>query len=321
MNSKTVALAAGIAALSWVACKKFGTSDEKARDLSERSSQPDRPPPSKGSEVGRLHEEGNPPTSPPVPEDAIGQRHQHDEPVNHLTRAAELSRLAEPDGALAEARRALFDDPDDADALIAVAKLGEKAGQKRIAIEALGRLARIRGDDAKPLVRQARLLISTRDFRQAERVARDAIARDPENPEGYQAAGRAYLGQGQLAPAIRMFSQVIDLSPDHGHALNNLGFAYLLSGQNDEAVEVLTQAAELLPDLAYVQNNLGVALERTDRMDEARSAFAKSIDLSPRYLKAQLNAQRLQRLASTQEMPDQVEIEDTCLEPDEAPQE
>jgi len=73
--------------------------------------------------------------------------------------------------------------------------------------------------------------------------------------------------------------------------------------------------------VAYVQNNLGVALERVGRMDEAKRAFETAIHLSPRYLKAQLNAQRLQRLASAGETEAQGEIEDPGFEPDEAPQE
>ncbi len=320
MNRNATAVC--IAALSLVACKKFGRGEqEKTRAVSDNSKPQGQPVHAIGGELPHLQLDGGTRLQSPPGEDAIALRHAHADPIDHLARARELSGLMEPDGALIEARRALFDDPTDEDALAYVAKLGEKAGQKKVAIEALRRLARLRKNDATPLIRQARLLISTRELDEAERGARAAIVREPENPEGYQVAGRAYLAQGELAPAIRMFSQVIELSPNHGHALNNLGFAYLRSGQDDEAVEVLTRAAELLSDVAYVQNNLGVALERAGRMDEAGRAFARAIELSPRYLKAQLNAQRLRRLATMGEMGEQDEVEDPGAEPDEAPKE
>jgi tetratricopeptide (TPR) repeat protein len=313
---KTNAIAVCLAALSLAGCKKFGPSEEEkartAADNRELKLQPLDP----SRERALARPEGGERLRPP--EDAIALPHQDPDRVDHLARSRELLNLGEAEGAWIEARRALFHAPSDEDALAAVAKLAEKIGQKQLAVEALRRLSRARPDDAAPLVRAARLLISTGELQEAEKLAREAVCREPENPESYQVAGRAYLAQGELAPAIQMFAQVIELSPNHGYALNNLGFAYLRAGQDDDALDALTRAAELLPQVAYVHNNLGVALERVDRLDEARRAFAKAVDLSPRYLKAQLNAQRLERLASTGETDAREEVEDPCLQPDEA---
>jgi Flp pilus assembly protein TadD len=85
--------------------------------------------------------------------------------------------------------------------------------------------------------------------------------------------------------------------------MNNLGLAYLRSDQNQKAVEILTQAAEFLPQVAYVQNNLGVALERVGQVGEAKLAYARATSLSPKYVKAQLNAKRVKRLASSNDQP------------------
>jgi tetratricopeptide (TPR) repeat protein len=230
--------------------------------------------------------------------DSLALEHQSSEPVNHLKRARELNQLGELEGALTEARRALSHDPRDAEALELIAKWAERLGQKGMAADALHRFAALYPEDAMPLVREARLLLSLGELESAAKVGRQAIERDPDNPGGYQITGRAFLAQGQLGAAIHSFKQVLEIEPDHGYALNNLGYAYLLSGQNEEALEVLMDAAELLPDLAYVQNNLGVALERLGRLNEARTAFAKAADRSPRYLKAHLNLQRLEKLAS-----------------------
>jgi Flp pilus assembly protein TadD len=111
-----------------------------------------------------------------------------------------------------------------------------------------------------------------------------------------------------------MFEQVIDLAPNHGYAWNNLGFACLLANENEAAVDALTHAAELLPGVAYVHNNLGIALERTGRLDQAMRAFIAATELSPKYVKAKLNLQRLEQLASTGEMPDQQELDDASAD-------
>jgi predicted Zn-dependent protease len=46
-----------------------------------------------------------------------------------------------------------------------------------------------------------------------------------------------------------------------------------------------------------VHNNLGVALERVGQIEEAKAAYAEASFLSPKYVKAQLNASRIAKLA------------------------
>jgi tetratricopeptide (TPR) repeat protein len=228
-------------------------------------------------------------------------KHDHEGPVSHLDRVRELKSSGDYEGALLEARCALFDDPTDDEALMWIAKLAEQEGERDMAITALARLGRLREDDAAPLIREARLLLAKGDFEKALGVSQDAIDRDPDNPDCYQAAGRAYLAADQPVPAIAMFRKAVQRSPEHGYALNNLGFAYLLTNQNEEALESLVRAAELLPNVPFVQNNLGVALERVGQTEKAIEAFELAIELSPKYLKAQLNLQRLEKLLAAAE--------------------
>ena len=162
-----------------------------------------------------------------------------------------------------------------------------------VGVGELERLAKLQPEDARPLIQQSRLLLSMKDYQGAIGIGTEAAKREENNPEAYQAIGRAHLNLGQLAPAIAMFEKVISLQPEHGHALNNLGFAYLRANRNEEALTVLTRAAELLPNTAWVHNNLGVALERTGRLEEAKEAYARSSFLSPKYVNAQLNVARV----------------------------
>ena len=257
-----------------------------------------------------------PKVEPPVSKqvDRLAAAHGDAEGVDHLVRSRELNEVGDRPGALLEAQRALFDDPRDEDALGAIAKLSERMGKKEMAVEALARLAEIDRDDPSPLVRQARLLISLGRFDEALIAGRGAVARDAEDADAHQVTGRALLGQGELSASIQSFERVVELAPDHGYAWNNLGLAHLLANENDEALDALTHAAQLLPEVAYVQNNFGIALERAGHLDEAMRAYATAVELSPKYVKAKVNLERLQQLASTGEMPDNQELDEPSIE-------
>jgi tetratricopeptide (TPR) repeat protein len=219
--------------------------------------------------------------------------------VDHLARAETLRDDGDTAGALVEARRALADDGEDADALALIAHLARASGQVTIAAEAYERLGRVDPEDAVPLVQAARMRIAAGNAEAAEALARSAVGRDNGNVEAWQALGRAQLSSGNLAGAIHSLEQARTLEPSHGWVLNNLGFAYLRASRNPEALEVLERAAELLPEAAVVQNNLGVARERTGDLDGARESYARSALLAPKYVKARVNGERTAMLRSS----------------------
>jgi Flp pilus assembly protein TadD len=237
------------------------------------------------ADAGAMTQAESPVTEP----DPLALAHDHRGKADHLGRAKQMKTEGDLAGALAEGRRAVFDNPADEEALSVVGRLARQSGQKQLAAFAYGRLAELRQDDANPVIAHARVLIAMNDYESAVMVGSDALVRDGQNPEGFQVVGMAYLAAGDLPSAIGMFEKVIALSPDHGWAQNNLGFALLRANQNQRAVEVLTRAAELLPTVAMVHNNLGVALERVGRVEEAKAAYSMSTSLSPKYVKAKVN--------------------------------
>ncbi|WP_224366173.1 tetratricopeptide repeat protein [Hyalangium versicolor] len=240
---------------------------------------------------------------PPVPADTLPLAHGHLSRVNHGVRARTLHELGDLSGALTEYRRALYDNPEDEETLNAIARLGRLTGKTELAVLALDQIGRLNPDEASPLVQQARLLISVGRSTEAIRVGEVAISRDPEEPDAYLVLGRAYMAAGNLSEAILRFQQAVHLAPEHGYALNNLGLAWLRANENAKAAEVLARAAALLPQVAYVHNNLGVAYERLGRTDEAQAAYATATRLSPRYVKARVNVDRMNKVASLGVIP------------------
>lgn len=219
--------------------------------------------------------------------------HENTRGVDHFAQSKSLKEQGDLVSALTEARRALFDVPNDEEVLQSVASLAQKTKQHEVAIAAFERLAELRPDDAIPLIQKARTHMRLKQFTEAVEVGTQGMSRDPQNVESYQVVGRAHLSLGQLEKAILLFEKAVEIEPNHGFALNNLGFAYLQSNQNEKALEVLEKSAELLPHQAFVQNNLGVALERNGKKEEAQAAFELAMTLSPKYIKAIINSKRV----------------------------
>lgn len=230
-------------------------------------------------------------------DDGLPLEHTHTKKVDHLSRAIALKESGDFDGALTEARRAIFDEPANDQALRFIARAAQLVGQKEYVAAAWGRIAKLNQGDANALVQYSRALVNTGDFEGAVKIAKEAVAVDATSAEPHQAMGRAYLAAGNLQEAIDSFHKAIELDPEHGYAMNNLGFAYLRANQNANAAFILEKAAELLPYVAYVQNNLGVALERMGRNEEAKAAYQKAMDLSPKYVKARINSARISKVA------------------------
>src|SRR5260370_14964484 len=148
MNARSIAVA-WFAALA--ACRKETPSNPVKKDEAPRASVAVPAP-------AALAEAPTPLPTPPT--DSLALPHDPSEPVNHLNRSRELAEAGDRSGALVEARRALFDDPKDPEVLATIAHLPERLGKKEIAVLALERVARLDDEDATPLERMARLLLS-----------------------------------------------------------------------------------------------------------------------------------------------------------------
>jgi tetratricopeptide (TPR) repeat protein len=170
-------------------------------------------------------------------------------------RAMDLETKQQHSAAMAEWKKALELDPEDA-----------KANY-------------ILGVD---LTRDGRLDEAIRHFQKAVEV-------DPDFAEAHNNLGIFLLQKGNLDEAIRHFQKAVELVPDYGNAHNNLGAALLQSGRIDEAIPHFQKAVELTPDFADVHNNLGIALLRKGKVDDAIPHFQKAAEVNPDFADAHNN--------------------------------
>ena len=136
--------------------------------------------------------------------------------------------------------------------------------------------------------------------REAERICREAVQRNPKDVNMLGLLGAVLVKMRRLGEAEQVLRRTVSLAPTFAKPHEDLGFVLLELERHDEAVEVLQKAVRLDPKLEFAQFNLGKALAMTGKGEEADEAFEASFSLSPeRKLLAQ--AARLHREGKLEE--------------------
>ena len=86
----------------------------------------------------------------------------------------------------------------------------------------------------------------------AVRLAKKAVALDPDDPTNYVALGRVLTVTGQPKHSIRELERAIELNPHLAVAHYQLGAGLVMSGRADEAIPVLERALAINPRDMYV---------------------------------------------------------------------
>jgi tetratricopeptide (TPR) repeat protein len=86
------------------------------------------------------------------------------------------------------------------------------------------------------------------DFSQAEPVAKQLIAIEPDDPSNYQALGKLYEDQGRYDEAEAAFKKAIEIKPNDPLGYELLAGYYNRQGQFDKTIEAFQQRANLEPN-------------------------------------------------------------------------
>jgi protein O-mannosyl-transferase len=107
------------------------------------------------------------------------------------------------------------------------------------------------------------------DFRTAESIWRDTVAKQPANARAHFQLGFALEGAGRLADAIGSYEAALARHPGYAEARASLGRVLGEVGRFDDAVRQLESALALDPRLTVARKNLGLYLPFVGRSDEA----------------------------------------------------
>jgi Flp pilus assembly protein TadD len=132
--------------------------------------------------------------------------------------------------------------------------------------------------DPTPLAHQVESQISW-DYRQFERAlseAKQAVALDPNDPEGHLAMAWALIFAGRAEAAIASTKTGLRLDPNFpGSHLFALGTAQLMLEHYDEAQATLQRALAFNPENFGILLPLGIAYARTGQQEEAKVTLQK----------------------------------------------
>ena len=116
---------------------------------------------------------------------------------------------------------------------------------------------------------------------EAEKLYREAMTADPENPEPHFYVGSLEEGKGNIQIAEAEYAKAIAMDESYVAAYNNLGAIYLDQNNFAEAEALFRKAITWNPNFLEGEMNLFQALEGLKRVDEAFPHLEKAYALDP----------------------------------------
>jgi tetratricopeptide (TPR) repeat protein len=211
---------------------------------------------------------------------AVLERARNSDPRNPMI----LTFLAEKyaaEGNLALADKVLTDllrqDPDNTLALSRSAnvrlRMGRAAEALRIAEQLLK--AGAPGPEAHLIAAQASLNLN--DLPLAENHLREALERDPGDPETRVDLGNLLLQRGNTGAAAEQFNRVLQKDARSVQALNGLATVAYMGKQYEECEARLQQAAKIDPGDPQTKMNRALLYTRTGRVGDAVAIYRQLI--------------------------------------------
>ena len=143
---------------------------------------------------------------------------------------------------------------------------------------------------AWPVVLGGLTVARIHDYRTAESIWLDTVAKQPANPRAYGNLAHAYIDAGRWQEALAASRRELQIAPDYrGDAPLNLGRALTELGRPAEALPFFEEALHELPDSFDVRNNFGVALAALGRWPEAVAQYEAALRLRPDFAEAENN--------------------------------
>jgi tetratricopeptide (TPR) repeat protein len=127
------------------------------------------------------------------------------------------------------------------------------------------------------------------DYRSAQSLWADTLARRPSNARAHLSLGKALAADGQTADATAQYEEAVRLKPDYFEAHICLGNARQLAGRVVDAVTEYEAALHLQPDNPSAHLNLGNTLAQLGRPGEAIEHYEAVLRVQPGAYDAHFN--------------------------------
>lgn len=167
---------------------------------------------------------------------------------------------------------------EDVAQIIRMADGLKESGQLATAI-AMYQRAAANSDDAKVLILLGRTFAEAKAYERASGAFRQALSREPDNPDALLGLGTSYLSLGQVNKSIQYLEQLVD----QGNGEDPLRYAALgaaldIAGRHEQAVATYTAGLEAVPDDLDLKSNLALSYAFYDRHGEAINLMIEVAD-------------------------------------------
>lgn len=122
-----------------------------------------------------------------------------------------------------------------------------------------------------------------RDLDTAERLYREVLAVEPDQPLALHYLGVALYQRGRIDDAMPLLDRAVALVPAEPEFHNNRGLALAARLHDDLAVEAYRRALALKPVHAGAWNNLGLALQALGDLPGAIDAYHHALAIAPEH--------------------------------------
>ncbi len=153
--------------------------------------------------------------------------------------------------------------------------------------------APVEADRTQSLIGSALRLQQSGDLKQAENLYRQALEREPGNPDAWHLLGMTLFSSSQFDAAIECLQEAITIVENHPDILANLGVVYRSAGRLCDARIVLEKAVQLNPQSAATQTNLGTVCLESGDLDTAEAHFKKALAVDSNFAQAAMNLANL----------------------------
>jgi tetratricopeptide (TPR) repeat protein len=150
------------------------------------------------------------------------------------------------------------------------------------AFQELSRSVELAPDNYPAQADLANLLISTRNWKQAQPYLDVLRDKQPNSPQTFEAWANWYSAQDNLAAAIRETQKGIAADPSRSESYLNMALLQLRSNLPAQAEINFKKAADLGPKAMNAQLALGGFYQSQNRPEEAERQFKHAIDVDPK---------------------------------------
>ncbi len=131
----------------------------------------------------------------------------------------------------------------------------------------------------------ARIYLSIKDVKQAEKTLKEAIKLNSQFIPAYMALAMIYSNKDQASKAKGIYKKVLSMEPDYPPALNNLAFIYAEEKRDlDLALKLVKNALSSNPKNPEFLDTLGWVYYQKGNHKKALATFKEAIALSPQAI-------------------------------------